>query len=827
MSRPIPPLTIQQIAEKYQPSGRSSPKSYKEGWMICCPAHPGDSLSAAITPNSKDPSLKPGLHCWAGCSQEAIIAVLRVNGHWFWDQKKERKAKYKDKDLIRKIFKRPGKGQEPWYYTDLNPSTGQYEWVGRVYRFDLFTEEGTFVKKSFSAKKYNKNGKTNDQKWTNAGNSFKWPLYNKEKCIEKAKAGKVIFSLEGEKKIDHLEELNSNFAGFTQALGCSNAKGFMDGKPEEVCKGAQYVAIIPDYDMPGMAFALFKARYFFKHKIPVKILWLPRIVDREKPLEESHGQGFDDWCTKYNGTAQELIECAELADFWQPEEGDIDLVEEAVIERPPVQAEPVKPKKTEQPPRSLTELNPEKYALTEEGNAQFFVRKYLGQVYWLTDKKQWAIWCGTHFLLDEGEKAKQLVNDSINEMIKSWYETGLVEPDRIPKWRQSSLSASGKNNLLNLAKGWLKNKYDNFNKLKWHLNLSNGVSKLDTGERLDHDPKYLFTYCLDHLKWFPIDSEDPEAAAPDYIKYLNSVFEHDKSQIPAVLRLVAMGLTGDCRWRKWVMLQGDKGREGKSTLVKPLYWILNPAEMCDSGRKALICRIDHESKFSDPGNLKGMRAYILDEVGKRDELDNEKIKSLTGNEPIQGSRLYQDGKGFLPTHTIYCFGNKKPRWDVGDDLAAQERLILIKFVRHFEEHEQDLELDEKLQKQLSGILRILTIAAMDLAAIGPAPHPAFTAAKTEYINEQDIFGEFVEECFLKFGETKFSDIYTVFKIWSKDEGHQHAWSRKRVGMELANRGFAQYKNGDGERVYQGLDINVAYRKRARLDIAVSEWATRN
>jgi putative DNA primase/helicase len=47
-------------------------------WLACCPAHADRHPSLSIAAKNG----KVLLHCWAGCSQDAVINALKERGLW-------------------------------------------------------------------------------------------------------------------------------------------------------------------------------------------------------------------------------------------------------------------------------------------------------------------------------------------------------------------------------------------------------------------------------------------------------------------------------------------------------------------------------------------------------------------------------------------------------------------------------------------------------------------------------------------------------------------------------------------------------------------------
>lgn len=804
-------LTVQQIAQKLIPIGEMLESTWEDGYLIVCPGHTGTTISGSIKPNPVDPIKgEPQLKCNHGCKRAKIVKALKELGLWQWG-----KQKVSETDLESHFYDRGAKyGDSAFLYYDIDRG-GEPFVTGSVRRIDHFTADGVHVKTTRSLKR-----RTDDGRMIKATPAYNWPIYNKIAVLEKALQGRQIACVDTEEEVDILEECG--LTAFTHQGGAEHIKNFVRAKPERDLAGVKCVMLLPHLDRASQANALIKARHLFEHGIPCKIVWLPGLLKSNQQLPAADGPGIIEWnkTTVHNANYQiehdpeaarkirvnELKELCDMTLLFEPEPGDELVIAELDDgSQIPVPSAPDK-----------DGLDPNKHMMTETGNMEYFVIKYRGLVHWLEDIQAWALWDGKHHYIDRSEAVLDLVTAAIDEMVNDWLRFDRVDPKDAAKWRKQSLSAKGKANCVRLAKKYLKTQYKRFNRLKWHLNLKNGVLDLKRGILLDHKVHYFFSYVLDIE--FPGKSlSDAVADCPRYYKFLEEIFAHDKTQIPAFLRLLALGLTGETHFRKWIMLYGKKGREGKSTVLKPLYWILESGDLAFYGKKSLFCRVRQENKLSDPGNLKGKLVGILEEVGKRDEFDNEKIKTLTGNEGIQGAKVFQDGETFMPSHTIYIFGNGRPKWDVGDDLASQERLIIVNFLRHFTEEEQDPNLDEDLRKELPGILVLLACHAYDIAHNGLQVHEAFIAAKEEYLKDQDIFGDFLDEVYTKYpGSSESSDDnYQAFCLWSKDEGHQRPWSRKKVGQEMRSRGYEGSNDGQGYVQFLGLQMKPEYRRRLK------------
>ena len=112
----------------------------------------------------------------------------------------------------------------------------------------------------------------------------------------------------------------------------------------------------------------------------------------------------------------------------------------------------------------------------------------------------------------------------------------------------------------------------------------------------------------------------------------------------------------------------------------------------------------------------------------------------------------------------------------------------MSFDRHFEPHEQDKHLKERLrsEEELSGILNWCLEGLRLYREEGLEPPQAVKDATNTYRTDSDKIGNFINECLVKTGRnSKAKDIYDVYEEWCRDNGY---------GVENKSNFFAEMKN---------------------------------
>ena len=99
-------------------------------------------------------------------------------------------------------------------------------------------------------------------------------------------------------------------------------------------------------------------------------------------------------------------------------------------------------------------------------------------------------------------------------------------------------------------------------------------------------------------------------------------------------------------------------------------------------------------------DLFGKRMVVGDELSRDREFNESLLKKLTGGDEIKARQPREKFINFSPTHTLWMFGNHKPRIS-GTDEGIWRRIKLIPF--EYKIPDEDLrdqsEMKEEFQKE--------------------------------------------------------------------------------------------------------------------------------
>lgn len=236
------------------------------------------------------------------------------------------------------------------------------------------------------------------------------------------------------------------------------------------------------------------------------------------------------------------------------------------------------------------------------------------------------------------------------------------------------------------------------------------------------------------------------------------------------------------------ILYGSTTRNGKSTLCETLIYLLGDYALTMRPETlATKQNTDSRQANGDVARLCGCRFVNASEPPKRMLFDTALLKSLLGRDSITARFLHQREFEFIPKFKLVINTNYLPVI-TDDTIFSSGRLNVVSFDRHFEPHEQDKHLKDKLRKkeELSGILNWCLEGLRLYRKDGLKAPAAVQKATNAYRADSDKIGNFINECLKKTDtNSKAKEIYDCYVKWCADNGY---------GIENKGNFFAEMKN---------------------------------
>lgn len=302
------------------------------------------------------------------------------------------------------------------------------------------------------------------------------------------------------------------------------------------------------------------------------------------------------------------------------------------------------------------------------------------------------------------------------------------------------------------------------------FNCQNGTLNLTTGEFRPHDP-------ADFLTMMSGVTYDPNATCPRWEQFISEVMCNDADLALYLQKALGYALTGDTSLECLFILYGATSRNGKGTTMETFLKIMG--DYGKTSNPEMLSTKFGNTNASEPSEeiarLAGVRFVNISEPEKKITFNAALVKRMTGNDTLNARFLHENSFDFKPNFKIFINTNYKP--SVSDmTLFYSNRLKLIPFKRHFEEHEQDKGLKAFFSTDvcLSAIFNWCYEGYMRFRSEGLEDPAAVSQATKEYQEESDRIGQFVD-AWLEEGEAfevRTSAAYKLYGEWCDKYGYR-------------------------------------------------------
>lgn len=302
------------------------------------------------------------------------------------------------------------------------------------------------------------------------------------------------------------------------------------------------------------------------------------------------------------------------------------------------------------------------------------------------------------------------------------------------------------------------------------FNCQNGTLNLTTGEFRPHDP-------ADFLTMMSGVTYDPNATCPRWEQFISEVMCNDADLALYLQKALGYALTGDTSLECLFILYGATSRNGKGTTMETFLKIMG--DYGKTSNPEMLSTKFGNTNASGPSEeiarLAGVRFVNISEPEKKITFNAALVKRMTGNDTLNARFLHENSFDFRPNFKIFINTNYKP--SVSDmTLFYSNRLKLIPFKRHFEEHEQDKGLKAVFAapESQSAIFNWCYEGYKLFRKQGLDDPTAVSDATREYQEESDRIGQFVD-AWLEEGEAfeeRTSAVYNIYGQWCEKYGYR-------------------------------------------------------
>jgi putative DNA primase/helicase len=414
------------------------------------------------------------------------------------------------------------------------------------------------------------------------------------------------------------------------------------------------------------------------------------------------------------------------------------------------------------------------YSLTEDAIARAFADQHHNALRFSHDRGRWLIWEGTRWREDPTD----LAFDWARSLCRSLNAEGRRQ------WAKAA--TAGAVERMARADRAFAMRGDEWDADPWLLNTPAGTVDLRTGELHHADPKDLITRST---------SVAPEEGEPVLWRQFLAQATQEDEELELFLRQIAgYALTGDTREECLFFCYGSGGN-GKGTFIGALHDILGDYSTTAAMDTFLASRFERHS--TDLAMLRGARLVVASETREGRAWDEQRVKTMTGGDPITARFMRMDNFIFRPTFKLLLFGNHKPKLQVVDD-AWRRRFHIVPFT--FRPQRRDQTLKQRLRAEYGQILRWAIDGCLDWQDHGLVVPARVKSETATYFEAQDTFAAWLEERCETDG-TFTETIASLFSCWKSyaEAAGEHPGSSRALGDRLAANGLRRIRNELGIR----------------------------
>jgi putative DNA primase/helicase len=431
----------------------------------------------------------------------------------------------------------------------------------------------------------------------------------------------------------------------------------------------------------------------------------------------------------------------------------------------------------------VVEDKPKKrFRLTELGNAERIAHEY-GHVIKYVSDMGWLIWDGKRWKLDTKKEIERITAKVLRSLYKSEDETET-------KWARMCERRNIRMNSIKDLMPLVPGEREDFDRHKYLFNVENGIVDLKTGKLLQHDREQKLTK-LTNVAF------DENAKCPEWLNFLEQIFQGDKELIEYMQRLIGYSLTGEITEQIMVFLIGG-GSNGKSTFINTIKDLLG--EYGKQAKSDTFIKKKETGANNDIARLVGARFVSAIESEDGEQLSESFVKQITGGEPVLARFLRQEYFEFIPEFKVFFTTNHKPVIK-GVDEGIWRRVRLVPFNLQLPKEKRDKKLPEKLSLEMPGILNWVIEGCLKWQQTGLNDPKTVMKATNDYKEDMDILGPFLyERCYI--GDNQkipAKELYEVYSNWCFQNG-EFALKNRAFYRALETKGFKK-ERGTGNKFF--------------------------
>ena len=441
------------------------------------------------------------------------------------------------------------------------------------------------------------------------------------------------------------------------------------------------------------------------------------------------------------------------------------------------------------------------FDLTEIGSGKQFASFNESRLRYCYEAKAWFGWNGKVWTENASAEAYMFAKD-VAAITKAEAERLAAQNHKMANatkgFAMSLQKRAGLSNMLHMAESECAIKLGTFDPDRWLLNLGNGILDLKEMSLQPHD------HAL-HMRMASEVVYDPAAQCPQWLAFLDKIFESDNDLIRFIQKQTGYMLTGSID-EHCLFLYFGRGRNGKSTFINVLIELLGTYHKRIDAR-SLIYKRQPNGIPNDIAAIAGRRLVTSSEMAEDQSFNESLVKDLTGGDKMTARYLYGEFFEFDPQAKIVMAVNHLPKI-LGADAGIWSRVRVIPFKVIIPADQRDKDLGRKLHTELSGILNWALEGLKLWQAEGLEPPDSVTQAIELYREDVDPIRPFLDEMTTTVEGEKISAtrLHSAYIQWARQHGADQL-SQRSFGDHMGRLGYRKTRITEGTKkftVYHGL-----------------------
>jgi len=442
-----------------------------------------------------------------------------------------------------------------------------------------------------------------------------------------------------------------------------------------------------------------------------------------------------------------------------------------------------------------------RFPLTDSGNAELLVYLNKANLRFNHTSKKWLIWNSQYWKPDLTNKintfaiqaARYRQNGSMS--IEDSRERELVF-----KWGIRSESKMNIDSTIKLAQSGstISTLESDWNNHPFKIQFENGVYNLETHQFSNGNPDDMITQSVGY-------DFEMDASCRKWEDAIAEMFSGDIDMINYMQKLMGYCISGDMSEQSFFIFVGS-GANGKSVCLEVMRICM--AEYTIDAPFTTFEQSKYNNQSNELARLNGARIVTASESSDSKSLNVERLKNITGGDPITARFLYSEHFTFKPECKIFLAVNILPNAD-DTSKGFWRRVHIIPFNECFEGERCNEYLVNELGLEKAGIMNWMIEGFKKWKLEGlDKPHDVVRMSK-EYEVESNPINEFIE-LFLEVKDGSVissSDLYIRFERWLQSEYPKIKITQTKFSKGIKSKGYVIAPHGKSRQKHV-LGVNL-------------------